>query len=95
MDIKKNMKDKSTTGSVLNDDGKQKLETARAYYNDGMLDEAYNALRGLPADNYEVHQLHRALRYEDEARGIVSHVSPEAKKYFADLARRLGIEVKE
>jgi len=74
----------------MNNEEKKKL--ARAYYEEGKLDEAIEALQGVPPDD-ETHELHRMFRYADEARGIVSNVSPEAKKYFANLAERLGINV--
>jgi len=73
----------------LSNDLKKKL--ARAYYDAGKLDEAIEALQGVPKDD-ETHELHRMFRYADEARGIVSHVDPETQKYFADLAERLGIK---
>jgi hypothetical protein len=30
-------------------------------------------------------------RLDEEAKGIVSNVDPETRKYFADLAKQLGI----
>jgi len=35
-----------------------------------------------------------ADRMDDQAKGIVSQVTPETEKYFADLAERLGITEK-
>jgi outer membrane PBP1 activator LpoA protein len=71
-----------------------KKKAARAFYEEGKIDEAIEALRELPRDDDEVRELNRALRYADEARGVVSNVSPETQKYFADLAERLGISKK-
>jgi len=78
----------------MNEYYEQKKKEARAYYEEGKIDEAVEALYGIPKDD-EVRELHRALRYADEARGIVSNISPETRKYFADLAKRLGIQVDE
>ena len=36
-----------------------------------------------------------ADRMEDQSKGIVSQVDPETEKYFAEMAKRLGITVKE
>jgi hypothetical protein len=66
-------------------------QKARALYEEGKLDEALAALQGVPPDE-ETRQLRRALRYADEARGIVSNVSPESQKYFEDLLRRMENE---
>jgi len=32
-------------------------------------------------------------RCDDQAKGIVSQVSPESEQYFEDLAKKLGIKV--
>jgi len=74
-----------------NEVGGLKKKLALAYYEAGKLDEAIDSLYGVPKDD-ETRELHRMFRYADEARGIVSHVSPETQKYFADLAERLGIK---
>ena len=37
----------------------------------------------------ELRSIHRQMRYDSEAQGIVSHISPESEKYFADLNKRL------
>jgi len=73
----------------LSNDLKKKL--SRAYYNAGKLDEAVEALHGVPKDD-ETRELHYMFRNASEARGIVSNVDPETQKYFADLAERLGIK---
>jgi len=73
----------------LSNDLKKKL--ALAYYEAGKLDEAVEALHGVPKDD-DTRELHRMFRYADEARGIVSNIDPETQKYFADLAERLGIK---
>ncbi len=69
-----------------------KKKISREYYEAGKLDEAIEALQGVPKDD-ETRELHRMFRYADEARGIVSNVDPETQKYFVDLAERLGIKV--
>jgi len=71
--------------------GDLKKKLARAYYDAGELDEAIDSLYGVPKDD-ETHELHRMFRYADEARSIVSQVSPETQKHFAELAERLGIK---
>jgi len=53
-------------------DNNQKKKLARAYYEEGKLDEAIAALEGVPKDD-ETRELHRMFRYADEARSIVSH----------------------
>jgi hypothetical protein len=47
---------------------KEAKKKALAYYEEGKIDEAIEALKGVPMDE-EVRELHRALRYADEARG--------------------------
>jgi len=73
----------------LSNDLKKKL--ARAYYDAGKLDEAIEALQGVPKDD-ETRELHYMFRNASEAQSIVSNVDPEKQKYFADLAERLGIK---
>jgi len=75
----------------MNDDDDMKKKLARKLYEEGKLDEAIEALYGVPKDD-ETRELHRMFRYADEARSIVSHVSPESQKKFAGLAERLGIK---
>jgi TPR repeat protein len=65
-------------------------KAAFAFYDEGKNDDAFNALQGLPEDE-EIHNLNRALRYDSEAEGIVSHVPPETLKFFEEMAKRLGI----
>jgi len=71
-----------------------KKKLALAYYEAGRLDEAIEALHGVPKDD-DTRELHRIFRYASEAQGIVSDVDPETQKYFADLAERFGIKKEE
>ena len=43
----------------------------------------------------ELRSMHRQMRYESEAKGIVSVISPESEKYFADLNKRLKKEQRQ
>jgi len=74
-------------------------KAAIAYYNEGRNDDAFHAMECLDKDrrrkDEEIRELNRALRYESEAKGIVSNVSPEKRKHYADLAERLGIKVED
>ena len=38
------------------------------------------------------HALNMQMRYDEEAKGIISNVDPETRKYFADLKKKLGIQ---
>ena len=69
-------------------------KAAFAHYEAGNHDAALEILRDIPRDD-ETRSLLRAMRYDDEAKGIVSKIDPESEKYFADLAERLGIKKKE
>jgi hypothetical protein len=63
---------------------KQKVRTL---YEEGKIDEAIDIVMGLPKDDPEVRELNRALRYADEARGIVKLVKDDVNRY-NDPSRR-------
>ena len=44
-----------------------------------------------PMTEAEAHTLNMQMRYDEEAKGIISNVDPETRKYFADLKKKLGI----
>ena len=69
----------------------EKKKAALAFYEAGNTDAAIECLHGVPRDE-EVRTLLRRMRYDDEAKGIVSNIDPETEKYFVDLAERLGIK---
>jgi hypothetical protein len=64
-------------------------KNALALYEAGNLDAANEILFRIPREirctDAEIRTLLRQMRYDDEAAGIVSNVSPETRKYFADL----------
>ena len=45
-----------------------------------------------PMSDEEAHILNMDLRYESEGASIVSNVDDETRKYFADLAKKMGIK---
>ena len=40
----------------------------------------------------EAHALNVQMRIDEEAKGIISNVDPETRKYFAELKKKLGIK---
>jgi hypothetical protein len=78
----------------MDKDYEKMKQKARKLYEAGLIDEAYEALQGVPLDD-EVRELHRALRYDYEATGIVSKINPETEKFFKEMADRLGLPEKE
>ena len=65
-------------------------KAASACYEAGDFDAAIECLRGVPRDD-DVHALLVGMRIDEEAKGIVSHIDPETRKYFADLKKKMGI----
>jgi hypothetical protein len=46
----------------------------------------------LPMTDEEARALNVQMRYDEEAKGIVSNIDPETRKYFAELKKELGIQ---
>ena len=40
----------------------------------------------------EAHALNVQMRIDEEAKGIISNVDPETRKYFIELKKKLGIK---
>jgi len=49
----------------------------------------------LPMTEEEAHALNMQMRIDEEAKGIVSNVDPETRKYFADMKKRMDEDKKE
>ena len=49
------------------------------------------SVQDLPMTEEEAHALNVQMRYDEEAKGIVSNVDPETRKYFAGLKKKMGI----
>jgi hypothetical protein len=45
----------------------------------------------LPMTEAEAHALNMQMRYDEEAKGIISNVDPETRKYFEKKKKKLGI----
>jgi len=45
-----------------------------------------------PMSEEEAHSLNMQMRYDEEAKGIVSNIDPETRKYFAALKKKMGIK---
>jgi hypothetical protein len=45
----------------------------------------------LPMTGEEAHALNMQMRCDEEAKGIVSNVDPETRKYFIELKKKMGI----
>ena len=43
----------------------------------------------------EVHALNIQMRYDEEAKGIISNVDPETRSYFIELKKQMDKDKKE
>jgi hypothetical protein len=47
--------------------------------------------KDLPMTEEEERARNLQMRYDEEAKGIISNVDPETRKYFVELKKKLGI----
>ena len=53
------------------------------------------SVQDLPMTDDEAHALNVQMRYDEEAKGIVSNIDPEMRKYFVDMKKRINEDKKE
>jgi hypothetical protein len=51
--------------------------------------------QNLPMTDDEAHALNVQMRYDEEAKGIISNVDPETRKYFIELKKQMDKDKKE